>query len=159
MVYQALRHYADAGISARFISNVDPADAVAKLADLDPATTLFIVSSKTFSTLETLTNATAARRWLTDALGGGIQDGHADIFDEQAQQLLFLDVVEGVNDVVDAGGEVVHAGSELIVAGEGGAFVSEAGSLVPQLFSSCGNLGGAAPHFGQFDEPALVEVE
>ena len=69
MVYQALRHYADAGISARFVSNVDPADLVAKLADLDPATTLFIVASKTFSTLETLTNATAARRWLTEALG------------------------------------------------------------------------------------------
>src|ERR1700753_2096637 len=69
MVYQALRHYADAGISARFVSNVDPADLIAKLADLDPATTLFIVSSKTFTTLETLTNATAARRWLTDALG------------------------------------------------------------------------------------------
>ncbi|HTY31039.1 glucose-6-phosphate isomerase [Mycobacterium sp.] len=69
MAYQALRHYADAGISARFVSNVDPADLIAKLADLDPATTLFIVASKTFSTLETLTNATAARRWLTDALG------------------------------------------------------------------------------------------
>ena len=61
MVYQALRHYADAGISARFVSNVDPADLVAKLDGLDPATTLFIVASKTFSTLETLTNATA---WL-----------------------------------------------------------------------------------------------
>ncbi|MFV8049654.1 glucose-6-phosphate isomerase [Mycobacterium sp. 48b] len=69
MVYDALRHYADAGISARFVSNVDPADLVATLADLDPATTLFIVASKTFSTLETLTNATAARRWLVDALG------------------------------------------------------------------------------------------
>ncbi|SIM28707.1 glucose-6-phosphate isomerase [Mycobacteroides abscessus] len=69
MVYQALRHYADAGISARFVSNVDPADLVATLADLDPATTLFIVASKTFSTLETLTNATAARRWLVAALG------------------------------------------------------------------------------------------
>ena len=69
MVYQALRHYADAGISARFVSNVDPADLIAKLADLEPATTLFIVASKTFTTLETLTNATAARRWLTDALG------------------------------------------------------------------------------------------
>ncbi|MBU9763494.1 glucose-6-phosphate isomerase [Mycobacterium sp. TNTM28] len=70
MVYDALRHYADAGIGARFVSNVDPADLVATLADLDPATTLFIVASKTFSTLETLTNATAARRWLVDALGG-----------------------------------------------------------------------------------------
>jgi glucose-6-phosphate isomerase len=69
MVYNALRHYADAGISARFVSNVDPADLVAKLDGLEPATTLFIVASKTFSTLETLTNATAARRWLTEALG------------------------------------------------------------------------------------------
>ncbi|MCB1292482.1 MAG: glucose-6-phosphate isomerase, partial [Mycobacterium sp.] len=69
MAYQALRHYADAGISARFVSNVDPADLVAKLDGLDPATTLFIVASKTFTTLETLTNATAARRWLVDALG------------------------------------------------------------------------------------------
>ncbi|HEY7051028.1 MAG TPA: glucose-6-phosphate isomerase [Mycobacterium sp.] len=69
MVYKALRHYVDAGMEARFVSNVDPADLVAVLADLDPAKTLFIIASKTFSTLETLTNATAARRWLTDALG------------------------------------------------------------------------------------------
>jgi glucose-6-phosphate isomerase len=69
MVYDALRHYADAGISARFVSNVDPADLVAMLDGLEPATTLFIVASKTFSTLETLTNATAARRWLTEVLG------------------------------------------------------------------------------------------
>ncbi|MCI4674685.1 glucose-6-phosphate isomerase [Candidatus Mycolicibacterium alkanivorans] len=76
MVYQALRHYADAGISARFVSNVDPADLVAKLNGLDPASTLFIVASKTFSTLETLTNATAARRWLTDALGDAAVSKH-----------------------------------------------------------------------------------
>lgn len=69
MVYKALRHYADAGIDARFVSNVDPADLVGALDGLDPATTLFIIASKTFSTLETLTNATAARRWLVDALG------------------------------------------------------------------------------------------
>ncbi|QIS24660.1 glucose-6-phosphate isomerase [Nocardia terpenica] len=69
MLYLALRHYADAGIAARFVSNIDPADLTAKLDGLDPATTLFVVSSKTFSTLETLTNATAARRWLTAALG------------------------------------------------------------------------------------------
>ena len=76
MVYQALRHYADAGISARFVSNVDPADLVAKLDGLDPATTLFIIASKTFSTLETLTNATAARRWLTDVLGDAAVSKH-----------------------------------------------------------------------------------
>jgi glucose-6-phosphate isomerase len=76
MVDQALRHYADAGITARFVSNVDPADLVAKLDGLDPATTLFIVASKTFSTLETLTNATAARRWLTDVLGDAAVSKH-----------------------------------------------------------------------------------
>ena len=69
MVYRALRHYTDAGITVRFISNVDPTDLVATLTDLDPATTLFVVSSKTFTTIETLTNATAARRWITGALG------------------------------------------------------------------------------------------
>ncbi|WP_066909000.1 glucose-6-phosphate isomerase [Millisia brevis] len=69
MVYQALRHYADAGITARFVSNVDPTDLVASLDGLDPETTLVVVASKTFTTLETLTNATAARRWLVDALG------------------------------------------------------------------------------------------
>ncbi|MGH3677563.1 MAG: glucose-6-phosphate isomerase [Mycobacterium sp.] len=76
MVYKALRHYADAGISCRFVSNVDPADLVANLDGLDPATTLFIVASKTFSTLETLTNATGARRWLTDALGDAAVSKH-----------------------------------------------------------------------------------
>ncbi len=69
MAFRALRHYVDAGVTARFVSNIDPADLVGKLAGLDPATTLFIVASKTFTTLETLTNATAARRWLVHALG------------------------------------------------------------------------------------------
>ena len=59
---------------------------------------------------------------------------HADIFEEHAQQLLFLSVIGGGDDGVHAGGEVVHTGSELIVAGECGAFVSESGSLVLQLF-------------------------
>ena len=69
MVYKALRNYASDNMEARFVSNVDPADLVAALDGLDPATTLFVIASKTFSTLETLTNATAARRWLVDALG------------------------------------------------------------------------------------------
>ncbi|MGU3292424.1 glucose-6-phosphate isomerase [Williamsia sp. M5A3_1d] len=75
MVYQALRHYVDAGISCRFVSNVDPADLVGTLADLDAETTLFVIASKTFSTLETLTNATAARTWLLERLGVGAEDG------------------------------------------------------------------------------------
>ncbi|AQZ64253.1 Glucose-6-phosphate isomerase [[Actinomadura] parvosata subsp. kistnae] len=69
MAYEALRDYADAGITARFVSNIDPADITGNLAGLDPATTLFVVSSKTFTTLETLTNARVARRWLVGALG------------------------------------------------------------------------------------------
>ncbi|MCF6474576.1 glucose-6-phosphate isomerase [Nonomuraea sp. MG754425] len=69
MAYEALRDYADAGVAARFVSNIDPADITGNLAGLDPATTLFVVSSKTFTTLETLTNARVARRWLVEALG------------------------------------------------------------------------------------------
>ncbi|MGP3959748.1 glucose-6-phosphate isomerase [Nonomuraea sp. 3N208] len=69
MAYEALRDYADAGITARFVSNIDPADITGNLADLDPETTLFVISSKTFTTLETLTNARVARRWLVEALG------------------------------------------------------------------------------------------
>ncbi|MEP9394003.1 glucose-6-phosphate isomerase [Gordonia sp. VNQ95] len=71
MVYQALRHYVDSPIRCHFVSNVDPADMVATLDGLDAETTLFIVASKTFSTLETLTNAAAAKRWLLEALGAG----------------------------------------------------------------------------------------
>ncbi|WP_336205378.1 glucose-6-phosphate isomerase [Nonomuraea sp. LPB2021202275-12-8] len=69
MAYEALRDYADAGIEARFVSNIDPADITGNLADLDPATTLIVVSSKTFTTLETLTNAKVARQWLAGELG------------------------------------------------------------------------------------------
>ena len=68
MVYEALKPYADAGISARFISNIDPTDVAEKVSDLDSETTLFIVASKTFGTLETLTNARVAREWLISSL-------------------------------------------------------------------------------------------
>ncbi|MDH6293221.1 glucose-6-phosphate isomerase [Rhodococcus opacus] len=68
MVYRALRHYVD-GPEVRFVSNVDPTDLLSTLSGLDPASTLFIVVSKTFSTLETMTNAQAARRWVTETLG------------------------------------------------------------------------------------------
>lgn len=71
MVYRALRAYAQPGLRCHFVSNVDPADIVATLSGLDPATTLFVVASKTFSTLETLTNAHAAKTWLLDGLGLG----------------------------------------------------------------------------------------
>ncbi|MCC9054745.1 glucose-6-phosphate isomerase [Microbacterium sp. F2E] len=64
MVSAALEPYADAGISARFVSNIDPFDLAHKTKDLDPETTLVVVASKTFTTLETLTNARLARDWL-----------------------------------------------------------------------------------------------
>jgi glucose-6-phosphate isomerase len=70
MAYEALRAYADRSFTMRFVSNIDPTDIAEATRDLDPATTLFIVSSKTFTTLETLTNAKTARRWLVDGLGG-----------------------------------------------------------------------------------------
>ncbi|PRQ11022.1 glucose-6-phosphate isomerase [Corynebacterium sp. 13CS0277] len=69
MAVQALRCEATAGISARFVSNVDPADFHAKVDDLDPNSTLFVVASKTFTTQETLANAHAAKRWILDAFG------------------------------------------------------------------------------------------
>ena len=76
MVSEALQPYADAGISARFVSNIDPTDIAQKTAGLDPETTLFIVASKTFTTLETLTNARLARDWLwTQLEKAGAIDG------------------------------------------------------------------------------------
>ena len=69
MASKALRAYEDAGVKAKFVSNVDPADMAAALDGLDAAKTLFIVASKTFTTQETLTNAHAARAWLIEQLG------------------------------------------------------------------------------------------
>jgi glucose-6-phosphate isomerase len=68
MVYEALQPYVQEGLTARFVSNIDPTDVAEKTKDLDPETTLFIVASKTFTTLETLTNARLARAWLLDGL-------------------------------------------------------------------------------------------
>jgi glucose-6-phosphate isomerase len=74
MVYEALKPYVQAGLEARFVSNIDPSDIYEKTQDLDPETTLFIVASKTFGTLETLTNARLAREWMWKALGDTIAD-------------------------------------------------------------------------------------
>src|SRR6516225_12266512 len=70
MAYEALKHYTDRGMTFRFVSNVDGTDFAEAVCDLDPAETLFIVSSKTFTTLETMTNARTARDWLYAGLGG-----------------------------------------------------------------------------------------
>ncbi len=68
MVYEALKPYKQAGIECRFISNIDPADMFEKTHDVDPETVLFIVASKTFTTLETMTNARMAKNWLINSL-------------------------------------------------------------------------------------------
>jgi glucose-6-phosphate isomerase len=70
MAYEALKHYSERSLTFRFISNVDGIDFVEAVRDLDPAETLFIISSKTFTTLETMTNAQSARDWLLNGLGG-----------------------------------------------------------------------------------------
>jgi glucose-6-phosphate isomerase len=71
MAYEALRAFTDRGLTVRFVSNVDGADLHEATRDLDPAETLFIIASKTFTTIETITNATSARQWLLGRLGAG----------------------------------------------------------------------------------------
>jgi glucose-6-phosphate isomerase len=73
MAYEALRHYSDRSMTFRFVSNVDGTDFAEAVQDLDPAETLFIVSSKTFTTLETMTNAQTARAWSLAGLGGELK--------------------------------------------------------------------------------------
>jgi glucose-6-phosphate isomerase len=72
MAYEALRYYSERAMTFRFVSNVDGTDFVEATRDLDPAETLFIVSSKTFTTLETMTNAQRAREWSLKGLGGDV---------------------------------------------------------------------------------------
>lgn len=90
MAYEALLPYVKPGLECRFISNIDPTDLSEKVRDLDPETTLFIVASKTFTTLETLTNARAARTWLLDQLAArGIWEGKdsaAQLSEQDARQ-------------------------------------------------------------------------
>src|SRR5213596_393371 len=73
MAYEALKHYSDRAMTFRFVSNVDGTDLAEATRDLDPAETLFIASSKTFTTLETMTNAESARRWLLAGLGRDVK--------------------------------------------------------------------------------------
>lgn len=76
MAYEALAAYRHGRLRCRFVSNIDSHDLLGALSDLDPATTLFVVASKTFTTSETLTNAATARRWSTDASGDGAVARH-----------------------------------------------------------------------------------
>jgi glucose-6-phosphate isomerase len=73
MAYEALRHYSDRAMNFRFVSNIDGTDFTEAVHELDPAETLFIVSSKTFTTLETMTNAQTSRDWLLKGLGGEVK--------------------------------------------------------------------------------------
>lgn len=103
MVYEALKAYNDAGITARYVSNIDPNDMGEKLKGVDPETTLFIVVSKTFTTLETLTNARTARQWLLKELKakGAINDS-----DEQKAEAVkkhFIAVSTALDKVAEFG--------------------------------------------------------
>jgi glucose-6-phosphate isomerase len=73
MAYEALKHYSERSLTFRFVSNVDGIDFVEATHDLDPTETLFVISSKTFTTLETMTNAQSAREWLLKGLGGDVK--------------------------------------------------------------------------------------
>jgi glucose-6-phosphate isomerase len=97
MAYEALRHYSARELTFRFVSNVDGTDFAEATRDLDPAQTLFIVSSKTFTTLETMTNAHTARSWILDALG-----------DESAIAKHFVAVSTNADEVAKFGIDVMN---------------------------------------------------
>lgn len=103
MVYEALKPYADADIDCRYISNIDPNDAAEKLSGLDPETTLVIIVSKTFTTLETLTNAREIKAWMLAALkDAGAIDGSAEQ-DAEAIEKHFVAVSTALDLVAEFG--------------------------------------------------------
>ena len=107
MAYEALAPYRQAGLECRFISNIDPTDAALTLTGLDPETTLFIVSSKMFGTLETLTNARLCRAWLLDGLRAvGALD---DVEDSDAVAKHFVAVSTALDKVADFGIDPANA--------------------------------------------------
>ncbi len=109
MVYEALKPYADAGIDCTYVSNIDPNDMAEKTLRLDPETTLCIVVSKTFTTLETLTNAREARTWLLESLhASGALDGSAEQ-DAAAIKKHFVAVSTALDLVADFGIDPANA--------------------------------------------------
>ena len=103
MVYEALKPYADAGIDCRYVSNIDPNDMAEKVKGLDPETTLVIIVSKTFTTLETLTNARETKAWLLETLRAqGAIDGSAEQ-DAEAIRAHFVAVSTALDLVADFG--------------------------------------------------------
>ncbi|WP_122820769.1 glucose-6-phosphate isomerase [Varibaculum vaginae] len=116
MAYEALRPYVKPGLGCRFVSNIDPTDLCEKVRDLDPETTLFIVASKTFTTLETLTNARAARSWLLEQLAArGIWKGKEtteQLSNQDARQAVskhFVAVSTNLSAVAEFGIDPAHA--------------------------------------------------
>lgn len=103
MVYEALKPFGQLGLECRFISNIDPTDVAEKTFGLDPETTLFIVASKTFTTLETLTNARLARAWLLDSLRASNAIGHHDDAAARAVASHFVAVSTALDKVADFG--------------------------------------------------------
>ena len=109
MAYEALKPYVKEGLSCRFISNIDPADSYEKTVDLDPETTLVIVASKTFTTLETLTNARLVRTWLLDKLAAqGAIDGSEESRAEAVSKH-FVAVSTALDKVADFGIDPANA--------------------------------------------------
>lgn len=109
MVYEALQPYVQPGLSCRFVSNIDPTDIASKTADLDPETTLFIIASKTFTTLETLTNARLARQWLLEGLrAAGVTDG-SEQSDRAAVAKHFVAVSTALDKVAEFGIDPANA--------------------------------------------------
>jgi glucose-6-phosphate isomerase len=98
MAHLALRDYSDRSLTFRFVANIDPTDLFEVTRDLDPASTLFVVASKTFTTQETLTNAREARRWLVEGLGG----------DEKAVAKHFVAVSTNAEKVAEFGIDTEH---------------------------------------------------
>ncbi len=109
MAYEALAPYVQDGLECRFVSNIDPTDLAQSLVGLDPATTLFIVASKTFTTLETLTNARLARAWLWERLGeaGALED--SDEARDAAVARHFVAVSTALDKVADFGIDPANA--------------------------------------------------
>ncbi|MEU1102475.1 glucose-6-phosphate isomerase [Streptomyces tibetensis] len=108
MAYEALRPFTDRDLTLRFVSNVDGSDLHEAVRDLDPAETLFIVASKTFTTIETITNATSARSWLLRGLGGGgtSRSSEAESGGEKAVAKHFVALSTNAEKVADFGIDV-----------------------------------------------------
>lgn len=109
MAYEALKPYVQAGLEARFISNIDPTDLAETLRDLDPRTTLFIIASKTFTTLETLTNARLAREWLWRELVASGSEIKDDDSRRSAVARHFVAVSTALDKVADFGIDPANA--------------------------------------------------